>query len=543
MAKDLYEEALADVKRLKKLAEDNAKLALIEACTPRIREFIESQLMADEQDDEDFDGAVDIEPTNGAMEPAAGDSTAAPTTPGLPEPQGDLLADNEHAQASAVSMPDEEGKVTLDIDAVAKPGADDGQYEVNLESLEDLAPIAEAAKRTVLGRNILSIFETVRGFKGVSKKLKATDTFQEQITNVLSRVENIYGYVQENVKNPAEKLVHENKLEAIFKDLNELQEQKMKTKRKLTEEDVSLTITGLPDDIDLDSLGVDLVSGDDEGDQGDQGDQSFDDADDQGGDDQGADVDFDSLGGGDQDDDMDEGDQMIEIDENMLRQEIKRMRKNRAIRENEHKQGKADDADVLHDFGGGEDDGDPWEDHDVRVAPHGHMNENEAMDEGDELSEVDLSEDDMVDEAEVVQTESRISKRLKEMHKKAAGKSVSARRSSEHKIEEALRSKLAETNLFNAKLVYANKLLQSESLSKRQKAQVIERLEKAKTVREVKIVYQGLLDVLTSRARPIKESAERKVLGSSSRATKPSSTQISEGFETSRWARLAGLKD
>ena len=45
MSKQLYEEALADVKKLKEVAEDNAKKALIEAVTPRIRDLIENQLM------------------------------------------------------------------------------------------------------------------------------------------------------------------------------------------------------------------------------------------------------------------------------------------------------------------------------------------------------------------------------------------------------------------------------------------------------------------------------------------------------------------
>jgi len=54
MTKQLYEEALADVKKLKEVAEDNAKRALLEAVTPRIRDLIENQLLGEaETDDED----------------------------------------------------------------------------------------------------------------------------------------------------------------------------------------------------------------------------------------------------------------------------------------------------------------------------------------------------------------------------------------------------------------------------------------------------------------------------------------------------------
>ena len=50
MSKQLYEEALADVKSLKEVAEDNAKRALIEAVTPRIRDLIERQLLKEFND-------------------------------------------------------------------------------------------------------------------------------------------------------------------------------------------------------------------------------------------------------------------------------------------------------------------------------------------------------------------------------------------------------------------------------------------------------------------------------------------------------------
>ena len=45
MSKSLFEEAIADAKQLREAAEANAKNAIIEAVTPRIREFIESQLV------------------------------------------------------------------------------------------------------------------------------------------------------------------------------------------------------------------------------------------------------------------------------------------------------------------------------------------------------------------------------------------------------------------------------------------------------------------------------------------------------------------
>ena len=47
MSKQLYEEALAEVRQIKQLAEDNAKKAVMDEVMPRIKEMIESQLIGE----------------------------------------------------------------------------------------------------------------------------------------------------------------------------------------------------------------------------------------------------------------------------------------------------------------------------------------------------------------------------------------------------------------------------------------------------------------------------------------------------------------
>jgi len=102
---------------------------------------------------------------------------------------------------------------------------------------------------------------------------------------------------------------------------------------------------------------------------------------------------------------------------------------------------------------------------------------------------------------------------------------------------------LAETNLFNAKLLFTNKLLQNESLTKRQKAEIIERLDEAKSEREVKLVYESLVKTLSASTSKITESTDRGVIGSASRPARPAAATnaLNEGFEADRWARLAGI--
>ena len=45
MSNKVFEEAIADAKKLREVAEANAKKAVLEAVTPKIREFIESELL------------------------------------------------------------------------------------------------------------------------------------------------------------------------------------------------------------------------------------------------------------------------------------------------------------------------------------------------------------------------------------------------------------------------------------------------------------------------------------------------------------------
>ena len=51
-----------------------------------------------------------------------------------------------------------------------------------------------------------------------------------------------------------------------------------------------------------------------------------------------------------------------------------------------------------------------------------------------------------------------------------------------------LRTKLSEVNLLNAKLLYVNKLFRRNGLSESQKVKIVETFDRAKSVREAKLV-------------------------------------------------------
>ena len=101
-----------------------------------------------------------------------------------------------------------------------------------------------------------------------------------------------------------------------------------------------------------------------------------------------------------------------------------------------------------------------------------------------------------------------------------------------------LREQLEDLNLFNAKLLYVNKLLQNKSLSESQKKSVVKALDEAKNIGETKALYKSLTESLSSSKNSLNESVK---FGSSSRVTTSSSGKKSVG-DMDRWQILAGLK-
>lgn len=117
-----------------------------------------------------------------------------------------------------------------------------------------------------------------------------------------------------------------------------------------------------------------------------------------------------------------------------------------------------------------------------------------------------------------------------------------------------LKESLQEVNVFNSKLLYTNKILQSNAnLSSKQKVSVIEAFDKAKSLREVELVFESLSKSLeiagvlgeakkvsakTNRSsRMITSSGTSKLL--EEQRTKEAGSE--ENSITNRWKALAGL--
>jgi len=630
MSKELYVEALADAKKLKEIAEDNAKRALVEAVAPRIKELIEKELLSESSE----------------MEEIAGE-------PGGTELSDDILTDAGHV-GEPVDSPmfgsdDEEDEYGIDADSI--------------DALNPLMNFQDSSDLTYLESKMFRLGEGLEKFKKAGNLLKSTGAYKNKIQEMISNVENMYSYVQESSMDPVKKSDYELKLESYFQTLKKLQEQNMSRRKYINEADITLKLTGLPDDVFsdeeiLNSIGVDVITGGEGGEEP---------AEEEGEEEEGLGEEPSAEEGGEEEGGEEEPAEeegaeeeqaqqtesrrlsdnvIVEIDEGMLRREISRMR---ALREEAVPSTKgAGPGKAVDAFGGGDDEGDAWldaeltleaEEMDEMDEPKKHQayGKNQAY-EADDLGEMDEADEDLdeMDEAEHVdqvgdrrtrddfggsatsvpskdknnpahrhqealrrelnlQTEAKkkasaakakkeaaaVKKKAAKTKKEAAAcaktekqmkeaydfyvekfhESVRRANQIKNKLNESvrnertnnggssrsagetanLRNKLAETNLFNAKLIYTNKLLQNDSLSKRQKASVIERLDEARSLREVKLIYESLAKTLAGNSRPLSESADRKVLGSASRPTRPASTSLNEGVETDRWAKLAGI--
>lgn len=219
---------------------------------------------------------------------------------------------------------------------------------------------------------------------------------------------------------------------------------------------------------------------------------------------------------------MDE--KVYEIDESVLRRELRRLRSLR-----EGKKG-IDDA-MADQFGGGKEDGDPWLDGEVTTEG---VESDDFEEETDEAKKVAAKALDIAKKA----TEAAKSEKSARMEESRKNRTLVGQLKEAESAIANLRTQLEETNLFNAKLLYVNKLMQNRDLTPRQQRAIVESLDAAKTIREAKLLYTSLTESVKTKSGSINEARN---LGSSSRSTKSGST-LNESVEADRWAVLAGIR-
>lgn len=255
---DIYEDALADAQRLREVAEKNATNAIVEAVKPKIRSLIESQLIAETygETEDDDDEQLLLEPDSGdVLEDVASEmmaphepevakpndqvSTARPTIDpsihhdsalGAMPSDSPLAGDAAYAppetgfsggEPAGMTLPDGEGKVTLDMDSIASPAGGD-EYVLNTESLRMLHSLLSVNKvDEKFESRVHGLRKRIAGL--IKENTPITFDRLERMRQLRTELEGMYSDLQESrdyLKETRANMLDE-KLERLYKTINE----------------------------------------------------------------------------------------------------------------------------------------------------------------------------------------------------------------------------------------------------------------------------------------------------------------------------------
>lgn len=529
MSKTLYDEAVADAQKLKELAEETAKNKIIEAVMPQIRDLVNKRILGEEIEDlEDLPGMEDDSPEEflpmGQPEISVDDDDEeGESTPSIEiEAEGDVHVHlGESNESDDLTLDENTAKALLslirgkDLTLESKLDQKIATLESKIQKLSEVLNVVNADDLSTAQRKRLklSYLHCVREATKLRSEViitegKTQERLELKMANIIKEIKNMS---KPNRRN-------------IFDFLFEAEDEK-KSMEELEEAELSLELTdeeqeelaGAEDAAAVGDALEDILSdlevsmeGEAEEAEEEEAEEEAPEADAE--EDAGADEEID-LGEGDykEMDEMDEMDEVYEIDENMLRKELAKMMTE-------------DAAEEADQFGGAEVVGDVILD----------INEEDLINAlADELGRTEIpsnpapvfAESRRRDRARVSQRQLAEARKETEQYKQAVGN---------------LKSQLVEMNLFNAKLLYANKLMQNKNLTMKQQKAIVEALDNAKTLREAKLLFKSLTESLNRKSSKKLTEGSLRTLGSSSRSTR-SAQPASNGVEVDRWAVLAGI--
>ena len=558
MSQTLYEEAIAEARRLTEMAEQNAKNKIIEAVTPQIRMLIERELMGDddELDDSDDDDSLEDEVPGGAgsVDIATLDLDAL-----SPAPQS-------AASSSGASVKMNGGTVEVSVDGVRVEVKTEESHsdEILLDQT-----VSETLSRLTSGRKKRNIFQerlnklrvNVAVLKKAISEAKAVGTVDQKrsVANIFESLAREAITLQSQVilthENTGGRSLETKLVSSIIKEMKDMSRRNNKnafdflfeaeegedmgTKAGAADagavEDAVkslLKAAGIDMDVEVSSAGGE--ESDDAGEEETEETEEVVEADEMAYEADETHYEADEAmmhnsyeadepmmheADEEKEDKKDEKDEMYEIDESSLRAELRRLR---GLNESD-----AVDGSGASSFGGGK--------------------------AGDDMF-VDVDEDSLLNALADELGTAKMPKVGKMKESAAAAKAtvneVAALRSQvqDYKnVAEQLKKQLVEMNLFNAKLLYANKLMQNREITAKQQRAIVEALDNAKTLREAKLLYKSLTTSLNKVANKgnLAEGRDLRTLGSSSksaRSAQPAAAAINESGSMDRWALLAGIK-
>ena len=515
MSQTMYEQAILDAQSLKKMAEETAKNEIIKAMSPQIKSLIENEVFSSAPNEKSM--LKEAEQKALALETFSTSSL----DPYVDRKDGDT--EEGHDDEDAMLLDDAQADVS----------------EANLKALAKLVHLSSAHTQKELNESINSVRKRLARMSVLAESvdpdsldhdlrvvfLKKINSLIRETLQIRSEAILIKESGDVQVYNKVEKTLQE--IKRMARRLNKGVFSKLFEDTELNELDATLVLAPADEDEaeEVDSLLADLdvdLEIEDADEEAEEDDEEEEDED------EGEELELD-LGemdhkeghheGHHEADDMDE---VYEIDESALRRALQALTEEAA-----------DEADA---FGGAEIEGDVIVDLDEEDLLH-------ALD--DELGPVARPTSESRRRARKSSRKVNESRRSRKVRKSLD--EARTNRELKSKLRRAtgavnqLQGQLTEMNLFNAKLLYANKLMQNKNLNTRQQRTVVEALDSASTLREAKLLYKSLSAGI-AKGKTIKESSSR-VRGSSSKSTLPSGTKnLTEGAgQTDRWATLAGI--
>jgi hypothetical protein len=560
MSSNLYKEALFEVEELKRMAEENAKNKIIEAVTPKIRHMIEAQLLGekkiDDLDNFDDDSLEDEDDTDNVvigsddfeldMSSDLIDSIPEPATSQIVDLQPLPAVEPTSAAAPRIKI-DVQGDLNIDMDAEEEDLEDDLILGRQLGDVVEgyilgkrrpAIRIKELARKTAV---LSKMFETtsIKNASPTQKKIallyyaKLLDEAVSLVTSGIIIEESVGSGLLGQLKTTIKEIRHmANRKDAVaFRRLLEELEADDSLQEMMREEDEDVAVDEPDEDAEFEDVAeedVDVPAAQDA-----LGDLAVA---------LGMNLDDEVPAGDEEEDVLDveaseeplelgEADEVLEIDESMLRREILRMKEGleaeagAAAAHVDEFEDVGDPLDAQEDFGGSEE---------VLEVSEEDLVEALRL----EIGRARRGRRSVPRRRRVTETRRR---RARRSTRKPVTRRTHATAGTARKINEAnkkLRNQLNEMNVFNAKLLFANKLMQNRGLTRKQQRTIVEALDSAKTVNEAKLLYKSLSTSLTQ-GGTLTESKNR-LLASSSRSTR-SASPASNGVDGDRWALLAGL--
>jgi len=134
----------------------------------------------------------------------------------------------------------------------------------------------------------------------------------------------------------------------------------------------------------------------------------------------------------------------------------------------------------------------------------------------------------------------RKNNKLQETLKKASSQLLKSK-----EVIMTLQNKLEESNLTNAKLLYQNKAMTSDSLNERQKEKLVEAVSNAETIEEAKMIFETLQNTVGSTSRKSQPKSLSEAVQKTSSvilsARRNSAQQEKSNPTIDRWKFLAGI--